>query len=71
MNAFCEHCGHGFPVMDAGVRYRHDAGIFECTDEVARFERRAICQTTAAERAAMYRALDDVFEQLEKQGWKI
>lgn len=74
MNAYCEHCGHRFPAMDSGVRYRHDEGIFECTDEIECFERRAIQQTTDTERAAMQRGLDDAFavlDNLTAEGWRL
>jgi hypothetical protein len=53
--AFCEICGKQWAALDPGVRYVYGDGRWECADEVACFDRRA-----------MQQALDDVWAQLEQ-----
>jgi alpha-D-ribose 1-methylphosphonate 5-phosphate C-P lyase len=45
--AFCEICGKQWAALDPGVRYVHGDGRWECADEVACFDRRAMQQETA------------------------
>ena len=51
--AWCEICGKQWAALDPGVRYVHGDGRWECADETACFDRRA-----------MQQALDDVWANL-------
>lgn len=66
----CCVCGQMRNPLDRGVHYRSLDLRWMCADERACHDR-AIARTTELDRRRMYRALADVWEQLERQGWRI
>ena len=42
MNVFCTICGHCWDSRDPGVRYLYGDCVWECADEGACFERKAM-----------------------------
>jgi hypothetical protein len=75
-NVTCCICGQLWNPADTRVDYRSLDRRWWCADETdctarrARIEAQAIA-TPAADLAAMYRALDQVWAELEQQGWKV
>jgi len=66
----CCVCGQFYSPLDRAVQYRSLDLRWMCSAE-RDCHNRAIARTTARDRAAMYRALNDVFDQLERDGWRI
>lgn len=63
--AFCEICGKQWEVLDPAVRYVHGDGRWECADEVACFDRRAMQRGLAAAWSAVdVAALEHAFGQM-------
>ena len=59
--AFCQICGKAWDAQDPGVRYVHGDGRWECTDEVACFDRRSMQRGLAG----AWALLDAVSEALD------
>lgn len=62
----CAACDQPWRSTDPGVTYRSGDAGWQCQDAYA-CKRRAIARN--AEVAAMYRALDQVWAHLAKNGW--
>lgn len=67
MAVHCAVCDQPWRAHDPGVAYRSIDGKWQCQDHFA-CKRRARARN--AEVAAMYRALDKVWDQLAKDGWR-
>jgi hypothetical protein len=73
----CCICGHLWLATSSNVEYRALDGRWWCADEAActarraRAEAAAITDTGTEEIAAMYRALDRVWDDLERTGWRL
>ena len=72
---FCCVCGEPHNPRRPDVSYRSGDGRWWCTDELACWGRArdadAIMQQHLANVAAMYRALENVWADLEASGWKL
>ena len=56
MDATCAICGKTWDTLDPGVRFIHGDGRWECADEPACFDRRALQRGLDAAWAAIDRA---------------
>jgi hypothetical protein len=73
----CCICGQPWLATSPNVEYRALDGRWWCADESACTARRARAEAIATpyagagEVAAMYRALDSVWDRLELEGWRL
>lgn len=75
VTVFCCVCGVAWHPGEPGVHYRSEDNRWWCADETSCWSsarRRENAETqAAAEIAAMYRALQAVWDDLELNGWRI
>lgn len=67
----CCVCGQIHDPLHLSVLYRSADGKWWCTDEKACHRRAGAAPLSAADKAAMYRALESVWAELEANGWRL